>query len=499
MKNTSILLCVFLCSFSCKKYNSNQIREIDKVLVKLHKENQFNGNVLIAQKGNIIYEKSFGYSNIEKKIPLKSSSIFNIASVSKTFTVVGIMMLVQENKLQLDEKVCNYLPKFPYKNISIRHLLTHTSGLVRIQSQPFKKEIEGKQLSNINLVNKLIEIAPKLYFLPGTDYFYSNTNYNILAHVLEKTTKLNFNIFLKDRIFKKLKMKNTFLGKKNVPRKSKSEIVSNYTKTEWLSNVYDEVSSLDSSLSDITTFGNTYGHSLIHTTTQDLLKFHNALINNSLLDKDSQKEIYKSFKLTNSKEYVVDKESNYPSYRGLGWCIARENPNVVYHAGGIIGSRSFFISNIEKDLCVIILSNNDEMGRYNFTFPMRILEGKNYNLDSISMPKLFARTYIKEGLNKALEKYHRYKNSKKNIPFITWDFEEIGAELISKNDINAAVELYKLYTAQFPKEEYSWSLLADAYLLNKDTANALINYRKALKIRPNFKEVLSTINKIKKI
>ena len=500
MKKIILVFPLLLLFLSCSTKNNTDERtdKIDSILRSLQKKGLFNGNLLIAEKGEIIYEKSFGYSDIEQNKALNSKSIFNIASVSKLFTVVGIMVLEEEGKLNLNDRIIKYLPEIPYENISVKNLLTHTSGLPRIQSQPFRNLIEGKQYDNTQIINTYTTSAPDLHFEAGTNYFYSNTNYIFLALIIEQLSNQNFNQFLKTRIFEKAGMTETFLRKKRVPKEYQTRIVSNYTKPKWLSKDFQNVNHLESKISDDLTFGNDYGASSVYTTTGDLLKFHSALQNEVLLKSESLKKMYSPNYLSNAKEYTVDAKSNYPSLRGLGWCIAKDKPSIVYHAGGIVGSRSFFIRNMVKDQCIVILTNNQEMNRYNFTFPMKILSEEKYQLDPISLPKLFAKEYIENGIEAALTTYSEAKSDTSYIQFVDWDFEEIGQELMSKKEYFSAIELYKLYTEQYPEDEYSWSFLGDSYYSNNNLEKALENYKKSFVINPEHKHAKEMIEKLKK-
>lgn len=485
----------FLVLTSCNAQADKRVAQIDQVLEDLHQDQGFNGNILIAEKGEILYEKSFGYANFESGEKLKSTSIFNIASVSKLFTVGSIMLLEEENLVNIKDKVNLYLSDFPYADITIEHLLTHSSGLPRIQSQPFRKEIEGKGYSNQEIKDIFIKIAPPQHFRSGTNYYYTNTNYLLLALIIEKVSKQSFNDFLVSQIFHKSDMRETFLRKRRVPQHRKEDLVSYYHQPFWLSGNFQDVSQSERRISDDETFSNDYGFSEIRTTTRDLLKFHTALQSGTLLKKESLAKMYTYHYLEDQKEYTVDAKSNYPSYRGLGWCIAKESPDIVYHSGGSIGGRSFFIRNIEKDQCIIILTNNQEMNRYNFTFPMRVLNAAEYQLDPISLPRAFCKVYLKNGILAALSFYEEKSQEANYTPFVDFDFEEIGAELVEQQDVEAAIAIYKLYVEAFP-DEYSWELLGEAYLLDNKVSEAKRCLKKSLSINPEYKSALESLAKI---
>jgi len=497
IKHIAVVLIVGLL-ISCNSKPDPRIDEIDKIFNNLHQNERFNGNILIAEKGKIIYEKSFGYANIEKKDTLDNSSIFNIASISKTFTSVCIMMLEEEGLLSLDDNIKTYFPNCPYENITIKNLLTHTSGLTRIQSQPFRKEIEGKGYNNNQIKDIYFKIAPKQHFESGAHHYYANTNYLLLALIIEEVSNKSFNDFLVSRVFKKADMNHSFLRKKRVPQKLADYVVSCYTKPTWLSNNFEDVSNLENRISDDSTFANDYGISAIHTTARDLLKYHEALQKEILLSKESLKKMYTSISLKDNKEYTISPNSNYPSLRGLAWCVSKDDPNMVYHSGGSIGGRNFLIRNLEKDQCAIVLANNEEMNKYNVTFPMKVLNNQDYKLGPISLPREFCNQYLEKGIDEAVNFYKTNIDNEKYTSFIDYDFEEIGGELMSKKDTKASIELYKLYVAAIP-DEFSWELLGNAYLEDNNIKKAKECLENSVQINPKHQSAFDSLKIVENI
>lgn len=120
-----ILALLFVCIAFSLCFAQGRVQKIDSLLNKLSREDAFSGNVLVAEKGKILYEKSFGYANVDNKTPLTPDSIFLIGSVAKTFTAVAVLKLKEQGKLNLDDPVAKYAPELPYKNVTLRHLLTH--------------------------------------------------------------------------------------------------------------------------------------------------------------------------------------------------------------------------------------------------------------------------------------------------------------------------------------------------------------------------------------
>ena len=151
-----------------------------------HEYYRFNGNILVAKNGNIIYQQALGYADLNSKRLLNDSSVFELASLSKQFTAMGIMILKEKKLLSYDDNVKKFFPNFPYDNITIRNLLTHTSGLPGYEEQ-FEKKWDRKKIAfNKDVIDMLQQQKDTLLFKPGTKWQYSNTGFAVLASIIEK-------------------------------------------------------------------------------------------------------------------------------------------------------------------------------------------------------------------------------------------------------------------------------------------------------------------------
>lgn len=182
--------------------------ELDKLMNQAHANGVFNGSVLVAENGKVIYRKAFGYANKETKQLLKPEFCFDLASVSKQFTAMGIMILKERSKLSYDDKITKYFPEFPAygKDITIRNLLNNTSGMPKYE--PFTTK---NNYTNVEIL-KIIEEREVLDANIGDQYVYNNAGYVMLGLIIEKVSKMSLAEFLKENIFKPLKMKNTLVG-----------------------------------------------------------------------------------------------------------------------------------------------------------------------------------------------------------------------------------------------------------------------------------------------
>ena len=182
---------------------------LDSLFTNLHREGKFYGNVLIAEKGVPVYEKSFGLADEQTKRPLDKETVFELASVSKQFTAMGIMMLQKAGKLNYDDSLGKYIPELPYHHISIRNLLNHTSGLPDYMAL-FDLAWDLKRIAtNKDMIEQLIQYKPAILFEPGMKYEYSNTGYALLASVIEKVSGMPYGDYLQKNICKPLKMTRT--------------------------------------------------------------------------------------------------------------------------------------------------------------------------------------------------------------------------------------------------------------------------------------------------
>ncbi|NQY68318.1 MAG: beta-lactamase family protein, partial [Flavobacteriales bacterium] len=185
--------------------------EIDSFLQFYHKEGVLNGTVLAAENGKVIYKNAFGYADFHTKDTLKIESIFRLASVSKQFTAMCIMILKERGKLGYDDDITKYLPELKYKNVTIRHLLWHTGGLSDGDELWEKYWDKRKLADNQDFLELIAKYKPKREFAPGKRYSYSNIGYNFLATIVGRASGILFREFVKQNIFEPLEMNNSLV------------------------------------------------------------------------------------------------------------------------------------------------------------------------------------------------------------------------------------------------------------------------------------------------
>ena len=312
----------------------------------MKKHPQFNGVVLLADKGKIQFEKAYGYRTYADKTPLLTTDIFELASVSKQFTAMIIMMLKDKGKLQFDDPVSKYLT-IPYGGITIRHLLTHTSGLPDYQAIMDQHWDKNKVAGNKEILEYLNRYAPPKEFEPGTKYNYSNTGYVLLASIAEKASGKDFIKLCKEWIFTPFGMTST-----NIRTLSEKAAVRNFAIGHIYVKERNDFIRADSFPSSNYTIwlGNRKGPGRISSTAQDLLKWDRALYSSKLVKPETLEEAFSAMRL---------KDGSFHPY-GFGWDLPDNTyyGKIVMHNGDNPGYHTQIIRNIGRDKTIIVLSNN---------------------------------------------------------------------------------------------------------------------------------------------
>lgn len=314
----------------------NRIARIDSLLKHLHERELFNGTVLVANKGKTIYKKAFGVSSAAGN-PLTTASSFNLASVSKQFYAMMIMMLKEQGKLSYDDPVQKHVPKFPYPGIKIRHLLNQTSGLPEYFDIASERMTLLDTLTNASMMDILADLKPPLVFETGSRWEYCNTNYTTLGSVIESVSGMKNEIFFDRYIAKPLKMNNTFIYHLKLKSYPPSRVFG--FKIEGGQRVPDDLVRFDGIVGD----GNVYS------SVEDLLLWDQALYTEKLVKKATLQEALTPGKLNDGKA---------TSY-GFGWFI-QEPGKKVSHTGGWVGFSTIITRYIDTNQTIIVLDNSGQ-------------------------------------------------------------------------------------------------------------------------------------------
>lgn len=319
---------------------------IENIIDSFVQKDQFSGVVLFADKGRVVFEKAYGYREFANQVPLKKSDIFELASVSKQFTAMVIMILQERGKLSFDDSVSQYL-SIPYKGITIRHLLNHTSGLPDYQAIMDQYWDKSKVAGNNDILFYLNKYQPTVLFEPGNKYNYSNTGYVLLASIAEKASGIDFIEFCRTAIFKKLGMKDTDIRTLEAKKSTNNFALGHiYVPSKQ---AFIRADSFPSSNYSIW-LGNRKGPGRISSTTADLLKWDQALNTEKLIKLATLEQAFTPAELNNGSL------SNY----GFGWDIKTDaNGNkIVSHNGDNPGYKTQIVRSLYSKKTLIVLCNN---------------------------------------------------------------------------------------------------------------------------------------------
>ncbi len=468
----------------------NKHYQLDKFFSTLLQNKQFNGNVLIAENGTIVYKKSFGYADFSTKRVNTANTSFPIASITKTFTSTAILQLKEKGKLQLNDAVTKFLSDFPYPDITIKQLLSHTAGLPIYDSLFFSLIPTHPDTVFINkdLIPAFISQKAALVFKPGDDFSYNNVNYNILALIIEKISGLSFEAYLNKYIFDPAGMTNTTLSKffyrkdKNLSKRYRLKYPFSY-KMEWIDTAAE--------FKIIYRF-NFHGHGDIISTASDLLKYDMALYNGSLLNDASLKEAFTQVMLN-------DGNKNIQRY-GLGW-INKEDTligKIVEHDGGLPGGRSILLRNITRHQTIILFDNTANNVIPIADDALKILNGENIDKPKKSGARIYGIALAYNGLKAADKVLIKIKKDTLNYYLSENEINSLGYAFLSTNKNEEAATTFKTNTWLFPLSWNAYDSYGEVLLNNGKKEEAIKMYQKSIELNPeneNGKKVLQKLLK----
>ncbi|CAL2108437.1 Serine hydrolase [Tenacibaculum sp. 190524A02b] len=316
-----------------------KIKSIKRWFKVLERRKKFNGVALLTHKDEVIFKLVMGVSGATQK-PLTESSMLRIASLSKSFTAFAIMNLVKKEKIHYNDLVSEHVTFFKHKQVTIRNLLNHTSGILVDYIAIAKKNKPSKNyiLSITDAVHLVLKVMEEDKLVPNIKFVYNNTNYIFLAYIVEKVTGLSFEEYIKEEICKPLGLIQTrvwnLLSKETIENTANiAEDFEAYLKSKpiklkptWIDGVA--------------------GDGAIFSSINDLEKWSKIWEDNSLLNKEELKEAYKPHQL---------KDGTYSDY-GFGWVLNRDNS--IWHNGKWLAANSLMIKNFKKETCLILVDNS---------------------------------------------------------------------------------------------------------------------------------------------
>lgn len=324
--------------FSSSVMAQNTEAVMDQIIESVYKPGEPGATVLVAKNGKVVYRKAFGMANLELNVPMKPEMVFEIGSITKQFTAVAVLMLMEQGKLSLNDDITKFIPDYPTQGhkITIHHLLTHTSGIKSYTGMQEWQPLWRKDMSPAEMID-VFKNQP-MDFAPGEKFLYNNSAYFLLGYIIEKASGLTYEQFLEDNIFKPLEMNNSYYGshKKIIPNRAAGyQNQDGFTNAEYLS------------------LTQPYSAGSIMSNVDDMLKWQNAVRDNKLVKASTIQLAFKGYSTNDNK----------PFYYGYGWGVNEINGSpTLEHGGGIFGYTTNGIWLPREDVYVIMLTNRDDIG-----------------------------------------------------------------------------------------------------------------------------------------
>lgn len=417
---------------------------IDSLIVRANRLDVFNGNILVVEDGKEMYRNAIGYADASRQKRLTDKYRFQIGSIAKEFNAVAIMMLSEQGRLKLEDKISVYLTGLPEwsKTVSIKNLLQYTSGVPNIDWKSVKNDAE---------VMAAIKNFAKLDFEPGANYGYNNSNTILQRQIVEKITGMSFKDFVTGKMLKPLKMKSSVVDPgEDTPLMAKS-----------FSNEYVQ-SPLAASMSGWTAV-----------TLDDFYRWEQSLEKFELINPSSTKEIL--------IPAMLNKQS------GLGGGTIENNTIVTHnHDGTNNNFQALLTANAIQRRTIILMTNNRQNNLYDINGAIQnILDGKPYHELKKSLVTAL-KDKMDTGGTQLLNAYKKLKATHPN----DYDFYNeaalngIGYELLGNNRNEDAIIILEHNAKLFPKSGNVYDSLGEAYYNNGNKEKALLNYRKAFELDP---------------
>lgn len=310
---------------------------IDNYYKNVWKNGDLWGGFLVAKGDQILYENYRGFAQDNNQVPINDTISLHVASISKTLTAMATMKLIEAGKIKLDDPLTKYFPKFPYPKVTVFTLLSQRSGLPKYEYliehiEPKPAELNKKFLSNQDILNLLIRYKPELARETNTGFMYCNTNYALLALLIEKVTQTSFPKAMQEIVFQPLKMKNTYIFQEKDTLRATKSFYQRGPKVY----PYDRLDLI-------------YGDKNVYTTPRDLLNFSKAMYSIDFLKNGLQEKIFEGY--SNEKPGI----NNY----GLGFRmkIFDNGEKLTYHNGWWHGTNSVFAHLLKSNVTIIAIGN----------------------------------------------------------------------------------------------------------------------------------------------
>lgn len=459
---------------SCSLFGQTKAEKIDALIRKYAGYELFNGSVLVAETGNVILEKGYGFANFEWDIPNDPTTKFRLASITKQFTAMLVMQQVEKGMIALDHPIGKYFPDYPKPasdKVTVRHLLTHTSGIFN-----YTELRDTRSERTPRTVDEIISLfsSKPVEFEPGTKMKYSNSGYILLGALLEKVTGKPYEELLRRNILEPVGMRNSGYDHSETILKKRA---AGYERPVTLENA----SFIDMSLP--------YSAGAMYSTVEDLYLWDQALYTDKLLSPASRKVYFTPFL------------NNY----AFGWSVRNspigataDSAMTFSHQGGVNGFGTIIVRLPQQRHLIVLLNNTGsarlvEMSRA----IMGILFDRPYDTPRQPLATALAKIIDAEGLEAGLTRYPAMKGDKSNFSLNEAEMNRLGYLYLQSGKVKEAVEIFKLNVDAFPGSSNVYDSLGEAYMVDGQMELAIANYEKSVRMDPKNADGMQKLDKLK--
>jgi CubicO group peptidase (beta-lactamase class C family) len=479
------LLLIALICLTFQGLAQNKAATIDALLTLCTANGQFNGSALVAENGKVVFTKGYGMANFDWGIPNAPDTKHRIASITKQFTAMLIMQLVEKGKVKIEGKITDYLPEYRKDTgdkVTIHHLLTHTSGIPSYTGLPnFWSDSTRNPYPLEYMVKNFC--SGDLEFEPGTKYAYNNGGYYILGAIIERLTGKPYEQVLQENILTPVGMTNSGID-------DERKILPNRSQGYWQQG---DVLTLDPYFH----MTNAYAAGAMYSTAEDLYKWDQALYTDKLISKKTR-DIY-------LKPYFP---SGGSSYYGYGWGYGKnpignstDSVNIIQHYGGINGYNTvIFRVPQTKDLVVLLNNTGGKPLGAMCTAILGILHGKPFSAPKLTIADTLLAVIKAKGIEAGMKLYEVMKtNASDKYSFAEVDLNTLGYLVLRMDRVKDAIKIFQKNVELFPEAFNTYDSLGEAYMVDGQKELAIKNYAKSLELNPGNSGAITMLKRIQEM
>lgn len=446
------------------------VSRADAYLKASMRHDQFSGTVLIAKDGVPVMHRGYGMANYELRVPNTPESVFLLGSLAKQFTAAAILQLRDQGRLALTDPICNYLDRCPaaWRPVTLRHLLTHTSGIINFSSLPeWDDSLSMRRFDRVDFLDVVRERP--LLFVPGAEFKYSNTGYYLLGLVIERVSGTSFSEYLHRNIFSPLGMTSTRVDD------GRTLVANRATGYYWAANAFVLPLPQNVLLS--------LGSGGILSTTGDLLRWDAALYTDTILSRTSRDEMFAPV----LREY------------GYGWEIRSTlGRRSMTHSGSEAGFSTYIMRLPTERVTVIVLSNSDRTSAGKVANAMAaIYFGAPYRMPEPQLFDIIGSTIATKGVAAGVEQYRALRRTQpEKYDYGEEMLNELGYDLLHAGKSADALAIFTLMVEMFPASSNAYDSLGEAYMALGQKELSIKNYERSLQLDP---ENINAVGRLRKL